>query len=97
MAIVDYYTVEPARDGDGFWLVAHGTYPESSVLAGESSRTLTKWYATEEEAKAAHPYAEVIGHITGDPFAHMYNPLPESPPSWFDPANAGEVWHEDDY
>lgn len=92
---VDSFTIEPARDGDGFWLVAHGEYEESSVLAGQPSRALIKHYATVEEAKLDNPQVEVLGHITGDPFAS--NPLPDAPASWFDPANAGEVWHEDDY
>lgn len=97
MAIVDYYTIEPSVDDDGFWLVAHGTYEESSVLAGQTSRCLTRHYPTVDAAVADNPDAEVIDHSTKDPFAHWSNPLPESPPSWFDPANAGEVWHEDDY
>lgn len=95
MPITDHYTIEPARDGDGFWLVAHGEYEASSVLAGQSSRTLTRWYKTKDEAVAANPDVEVLEHITGDPFS--INLLPIHPPDWFDPANAGEVWHEDDY
>jgi len=97
MPKIEHYTIEPAKDGDGFWLVAHGTYEQSSVLAGQPSRMLTCWYETADEAALANPEAEVIDHITGDPLASMTNPLPESPPSWFDPANAGEAWHEDDY
>jgi hypothetical protein len=76
---VDYYTIEP--DEDGFWVVAHGEYGESSVLAGQSSRTLTRHYPTVEEAKTEYPDAEVIDHSTKDPFAHLSNPLPESPPT----------------
>lgn len=97
MAIVENYTIEPAKDGDGFWLVAHGTYEQSSVLAGQPSRTLTCWYETAEEAALANPETEVLDHITGDPFAINLINLPDVAPDWFDPANAGEVWHEDDY
>jgi len=94
----NYCTIEPSRNGEGYWLVVHSTYPPSSVLAGEASRCLTQWYETEAEAATNNPEAEVLSHITGDPFSFMdSSPLPDSPPGWFDSANAGEVWHENDY
>ena len=96
MPKIDSYTIEPSQDGDGYWLVAHGEYEESSVLAGQPSRTLTCWYATKAEATVNNPEAEVLDHITGDPFGNP-TPLPIHPPDWFDPLFAGEVWHEDDY
>jgi hypothetical protein len=36
----------------------YGTYPRSSVLAGQMSRTFLDSYDTLEEARAAHPNAE---------------------------------------
>lgn len=92
MATVDRYTIEPAKDGDGFWLVAHGTYEESSVLAGQPRWMLCRWYATIEEATIRNPNVEILDHVTDDRIN-----LPEIAPDWFDPTNAGEVWHEDDY
>ena len=92
MPKIDSYTIEPSQDGDGYWLVAHGEYEESSVLAGQPSRTLTCWYATKAEATANNPEAEVLEYNT-----RVDVEMPVHPPDWFDPLFAGEVWHEDDY
>lgn len=97
MPTVDYQTIEPDGEG-GFWLVNHGEYAASSVLAGQSYRGLVVHYESLEEAIQENPEAEVLDHSTKDPFAFLdKSPLPESPLSWFDTADAGELWHEDDY
>ena len=92
---ISHHTIEPSEDG--YWLVAHGEYGEDSVLAGQDYRALIWHYEDLEVAKREHPEAEVLCHSTKDPFAHLSNQLPDAPPSWFDPLDAGEVWHEDDY
>jgi hypothetical protein len=90
-----YYTIEPSAEGDGYWLVKHGEYGPSSVLAGQPSRALTKFYASLDEAKFENPEAEVLEWSTKDPFGGPE--LPQTAPDWFDPLNAGEVWGEEDY
>ena len=57
------------------------------------------YYPTIEAAQAEFPTADVMEHQTGDPFARIYDddPMPHVAPDWFDPLDAGEVWHEDDY
>jgi len=90
-------TIEPTYGG--YMVVEHDTYPESSVLGGEPRRTRLGYYPTIEIAKEEYPTADVMEHQTGDPFARIYddNPMPHVAPDWFDPLDAGEVWHEDDY
>ena len=59
----DYLSIEPVYDPDGeiegYELVEHGTYPESSVLAGQASRRIIDGANTAEELKAKYPDAEV--------------------------------------
>lgn len=86
----EYHTIEPDQRGDGVWVVEHGEYPRSSVLAGQSRRALLQWFQTEEEAQAAFPNAEVLDHSTKNPWAGpMMSDVPEE---WFDPLYAGEEW-----
>ena len=96
------YTIEPDDRFPGEVVVwEHGVYPRSSVLAGEDRRSWRDSFKTVEEAKAAYPKAEVMEHSTGDPFKNilgdMGNNMSQVAPDWFDPLDAGEVWHEDDY
>lgn len=85
----DYYTIEPDREG-GVNVYGHGVYEESSVLAGQHRRVFLDAFSTQEEAEIKYPNAE---------FAcpdRRYAVMPECAPDWFDPAAAGETWHEDD-
>ena len=67
-----------------------GEYESWSVLAGQTARIFLDSYPSREEAEVAHPEA-VVGYLppAAEPSVN--------PPSWFDPLDAGEVWHEDDY
>jgi len=92
---IEYAYANPragTREG-GYNVYEHGVYPSSSVLAGQPSRTYKGHFNTIEEAQTAFPEARPIEGST----KRYGNPLPSTPPSWFDPANAGEAWHEDDY
>jgi len=59
----DYQSIEPVYDMDGeiegYELVEHGTYPDSSVLAGQASRKVTDGANTVEELKVKYPNAEI--------------------------------------
>ena len=92
-------TIEPTTDGTEFMVVEHSVYERTSVLAGQAKRSRLDYFPTVKEAQMAYPNAQVMEHQTGDPFARIYddNPTPHVTPSWFDPLDAGEVWHEDDY
>ena len=70
----------------------YGTYPSWSVLAGQEKRSFVQEFDRLEEAQAAYPGAEWNGGGSG------YRPvtLPDTPPDWFDEANAGEHWSEAD-
>ena len=91
-----YLTIEYPASGatyshDEYGVYEYGTYPDSSVLAGQERRSFIDRFPTLEEAKAAYPSAEYSGEGSGYREVH----IPETPPSWFDPANAGESWTDD--
>lgn len=95
-------TIEPFRDTffEGFAVYGHGTYPESSVLAGQPSRSCLDMGDTLDALRAEWPHAEVIDHSTkpfrtGNETLAELSGLPPTPPAWFDPAAAGERWDED--
>lgn len=90
MSDFDSYTIEPFEDK--FAVYGHGTYEESSVLAGQYRRCFIDMYDTEEEAQKAHPEAESSGS-TKFMSDQMMDSFENSPaPDWFDPADAGEEW-----
>lgn len=66
-----YKTIEQGSRGATYqndmdtWTVYEiGTYPRSSVLAGQQSRTWLDEFKSLEEAKAAYPDAELINGTT---------------------------------
>jgi len=91
--VIERQTIEPDRRGDGWWLAQYGVYGLTSVLAGQGFRQLSKHYKTLKQAQSKNPGIEVLDEPGCVPLAF----LPENPPDWFDPLNAGEAWHEDDY
>lgn len=93
-------TIEKDEHGD--WCVyEHGVYERRSMLHGQPRRCYLDEYKTVEEAKQAHPNADVI-EGTSRPYQPPVQSLadlsglPKCPPSDFDPADAGEHW-DDDY
>jgi len=92
MAQFDYFTIEPAND-NAVVVYGHGEYEDSSVLAGHPRRVYIDEYDSEAAALADYPDADVLGHSSK---VHG-NPMSLSAPSWFDPADAGEAWGEEDY
>lgn len=88
------FTIEDDGRG-GFTVYEHGTWgKESALLRGMPKRSWRESFETLEDAQRAFPKAEVSGSTKG---LYSRNPLPVNPPPWFDPADCGEVWHEDDY
>jgi len=86
------FTIEP--DGhDGFDVYEHGVYERSSVLAGQDKRSFRDNFDSVDAALTAFPDASVLSCSSKSHF----DPMPQCAPSWFDPADAGECWHEDDY
>ena len=84
------YTIEP--DPEGVVVMRHGTYPDSSVLAGQYHRAPVDYYQTVTEARAAYPKARVLAA----PSPKSTATVPLNPPADFDPSYAGERW-DDDY
>jgi hypothetical protein len=88
-----YNTGEPA-------MYFYGTYPESSVNHGMTRRVFISSFENAEEAQEA---ASMVGTTFGievevtQSSGFEKQELPLSPPDWFDPDDAGEVWSEDDY
>lgn len=80
-------TIEPGMDGR-YDVYEHGTYPRHSVLAGQARRSFVDTFDTLEDAQRRFPKAQVLEH-SSRPFEQ---PMSDCPPSWFDPADAGEEW-----
>lgn len=103
--LISHWTIEPEvshlgeREYTAFY---HGEYGRSSVLAGSSLRGRSQSFETRKEAAdyvkqnkwGAEPHFHVAGS-TKNPWATT--DMPASAPSWFDPADAGEAWGEEDY
>jgi len=82
-------TIEPDRDE---WVaVGHGTYEDSSVLAGQSRWCPLDWFPTKEEACKAYPKG-VVKDCQAPRSTAM---VPSCPPSDFSEADAGERWDEE--
>ena len=73
-------TIEPSKYDDGFNVYEWGTYPRSSVLAGQTKKQMIDGFDTLEEAKEAYPEAEVGYRDPYNTFDHL--PDPEDPSSW---------------
>ncbi len=82
------YTIEEAHGK--IWLCQRGIYPPYSVLAGQEFRQLVKPYDTVEEAIKENP--DAIVDLEGQ---RPEVSIPNTPPDWFDEADAGERWDED--
>jgi hypothetical protein len=93
---IDQVTITPRDGGYGesptFEVYGHGEYGEFSVLAGQYRRVFLAGYSTLEQAQADYPFAEVLGGLM--PASWIAPRLPDSPPDWFDPSDAGESWNE---
>lgn len=85
----NHLTVEPAKYDNGVSVYGYGTYGPTSVLAGQTKKQYLDGFDSVEEALEAYPTAEVGGGYT------PYNDAGANPPSWFDPAYAGEHWDSD--
>jgi len=89
-------TIEPSGDG-AFNVYSHSIYGRESVIAGQQRRQFVARYDTVAEAQADKPDATVIEGTTkpwrsGNESLAELSGLPECPPAWFDPADAGETW-----
>jgi len=99
-----HITIEPSKgetySHDSLTMYFYGTYGISSVNEGMEKRVFLERFDNEEDARRA---AEDIKRTFGidvdisDSSRYVKQELPSSPPSWVDPADAGEVWSEDDY
>lgn len=88
------YTIYPSKAGGTYEVRHWHTYPSSSVLSGQQQEIIDDFYNTLEEAKLAHPKADV----SDGPHVMLHRPsVSPCPPSNFSYYDAGEHWHEDDY
>jgi len=92
-------TIEP--HGKQFVVYHHGTFPQSSVLAGQASRTFLYAFDTLAEARVAYPSSAVLEHGTKrwepeDASLADLSGLSPVPPPWFDERAAGERWDPED-
>lgn len=81
-------TIEPLIGETNEWAVySHGEYEEWSVLAGQPRRVFLDSFPSVEEAIAKYPLAQVLNYST-----KVQHYMPDTPPDWFDPLDAGEEW-----
>jgi hypothetical protein len=73
-------TIERCKYGHGYNVYEFGTYPRSSVLAGQTRKQFVDGFDTLEEAQAAYPDADVGYRDAGNYFNHL--PDPDDPSSW---------------
>lgn len=72
----DYYTLRHSRYG-GIDVLGWGTYPDSSVLAGQPMKVFLDNFPTEEEARAKFPQAERFSSAWTEPqvsLSHLPGP-----------------------
>ena len=102
------FTIERSRgatyDSEDFSIYAHDRYPRSSVLAGRDRRCWIGSSDSKDELLEACNRAGVNASVSGSTFVEPtgdslgdLSGLPRSPEPWFDPADAGEAWGEEDY
>jgi hypothetical protein len=89
---IEYPSEGATYSRQAFGVYRYDTYERGSVLEGQERRTFLGQYTTLEQAQADHPEATAV---TGCGYRETV--LPINPPAWFDPANAGELWSEDEY
>ena len=101
----DRLTIEPADKEfrkpmesatSGWWVIGHGVYERSSVLAGQNKWARVEHFDDLAEAKKSYPDAEVLDCSTR-PMPGMEAQVPMCPPSDFDHYDCGEYWGEEDY
>ena len=88
------FALQAEPDGS-VWLWGYGEYPASSVLAGQYRQARLENYATAEEAVMATGLRVADGER--DCAALVRAEAPVCAPDWFDAADAGEAWSEEDY
>jgi hypothetical protein len=90
-----YYTIEPDKDGDGFVVKKHDTYPKGSVLEGRGRDTSIDFGDTAEELIDKYPDAEILDHPSTNRTTYqdaMNMPRPDD----FDELDAGERWEQEE-
>jgi hypothetical protein len=91
--VIEFPSSGATYSREEYGVYAYDTYPEGSVLEGQERRRFVDSFGTLEEARAAYPEAAWDGEGgTG----YRETVVPHTPPAWFDPLAAGEVWDEAD-
>jgi len=78
----------------------YGTYSKNSVNEGLERRVYLTSFSGDDEVRDAVEQVKRAFNIdveVSDSSGYVKQELPMTPPKWFDPADAGEAWSEDDY
>lgn len=89
---IEYPMAGETYSHDEYGVYEYGEYEPWSVLAGQERRSFLDSFPTLEAARAAFPDAE---YGAGSGYREVF--IPQSPPEWFDPMDAGEAWGDEDY
>lgn len=80
-------------DTEPFAVKGYGEYPESSVNFGMVRIATLRTFPNEKAARVAYPQLPDDGTEWGSKYSDReLTRLPDNPPDWFDPNDAGEVW-----
>lgn len=86
----DYWTLRHGRGPfAGVDVLGWGTYPDSSVLAGQPMKVFLDNFPTEAEARAAYPQAENFSSAWTDPQVSLSHLPDENTPA------PGGMWPDD--
>jgi hypothetical protein len=89
--VIEYPSAGETYSRDEYGVYSYGTFPRGSVLEGQERRSFVRSFPTLAEAREAYPAARWDGGGCG----YRKIVIPQTPPEWFDPANAGESWDGD--
>lgn len=84
----DYYTLRRNPDGS-VDVLGWGTYPESSVLAGQPSKTFIDSFPDEDAARKAFPQAQGFSNKWTEPQVSLNHLPDENTPA------PGGMWPDD--
>lgn len=91
---VDELALVEEPDGSAeLW--GYGEYGPTSVLAGQFRRVFIDSWESLDAAKASFAETDLARLSTVE--VNIPAEVPHTAPEWFDPADAGEAWGENDY
>ena len=90
MLVIEYPSTGATYHEEKYGVYSYSVYERGSVLEGQEKRSFIDSFDTLEEAKAHFPNAD---WSPGSGYHEIF--IPHTAPEWFDEADAGEYWDDD--